>query len=154
LNLTRDSWGASARLSGYRSALEAHGRAVDDALVRWRPGTVHAGRESLLEVLALSPAPSALVVAANLQTVGVVGTVAELGLRIPRDLSVVGFGHPGFDFWPAVPLTVISHDVDAVGRQAARLLLERLRTRQREPVHRLVLACDLEVRGSTGPPPP
>jgi DNA-binding LacI/PurR family transcriptional regulator len=81
-----------------------------------------------------------------------VGTVAELGLRMPRDLSVVGYGHPGFDFWPAVPLTVMSHDVEAVGRQAARLLLERLRTKSRDPVQRLVLPCALDVRGSTGPP--
>jgi LacI family transcriptional regulator len=152
LNLAKDSWGSAARLSGYRTALEAHGREVDETLISWRPGTVQAGRESVLELLALSPRPTAVVVTANLQTVGVVGAVAEFGLRVPGDLSIVGFGHPGFDFWPAVSLTVISHDADAVGREAAKLLLDRLSTKLIDSTQRLVLPCDLEVRGSTGPP--
>src|SRR5262249_43995936 len=152
-NLSRHSLGSPTRLRGYRAALDALGAEVDEALIQSHPGTVEAGRRALLELLALPHPPTAVVVTANLQTVGVVKAMAELELRVPRALSVVGFGHNGFDFWPAVPLTMIARDANAVGQEAARLLLDRLNGPAGDGPRRVILACELEICTSTGPPP-
>ncbi|HEY3083774.1 MAG TPA: LacI family DNA-binding transcriptional regulator [Chloroflexota bacterium] len=152
LNLPAGSGSGEQRAEGYRQAFAAHGGALDPHLITWEPGTVQAGHDAIRALMELPDRPTAVVVAANRQTVGALVAIRELGLEMPGDISVVGLGHPGFEFWPAIPLTVISHDASAVGRMAAELLLARVRGEEAGPSRTVTLPTQLQVRSSTGPP--
>ncbi|HKE77773.1 MAG TPA: substrate-binding domain-containing protein, partial [Solirubrobacteraceae bacterium] len=74
----------------------------------------------------------------------------ERGLRLPRDLSVVGFDDMDFARVLEPPLTTVALDAELLGATAFELLEERMAgKRPRRPV---VLPAELVVRGSTGPP--
>jgi DNA-binding LacI/PurR family transcriptional regulator len=78
------------------------------------------------------------------------GAVRELGLRVPEDVSIVGFDDIPLAALVTPPLTTIRQDPVAAGRAAARLLLARLRN---GPVEVPTLPTPaLVVRASTGPP--
>ena len=80
-----------ARFDGYRSAIEAAGRTVDPALVVRTDLTQDAGRQAARDLLARPDRPTAVFTCNDLQALGVYQAAREAGLRIPGDLSVVGF---------------------------------------------------------------
>jgi LacI family transcriptional regulator len=105
----------------------------------------------LTEKLLLSdPRPTAIFLTADFQAPAVYQTAAKLGLRIPDDLSVVGFADLAFAKYLAPPLTTVRQDPYGIGREAARVIVERCsRTlKDKEPVQ-LRLMPELIVRDST-----
>jgi DNA-binding LacI/PurR family transcriptional regulator len=140
------------RVRGYRRAYAEHGLVAPDDLVAADQGSVEAGYAQCRRLLALRPPPTALVIASNMQTLGALQAIQEAGLRIPGDLSIVGYSHPGFPIWSGVPMTVVHYPVDELGRLAAELLLRRLRDRRQGARQRVILQPELEVHASTAPP--
>ncbi len=140
---------ARARLSGFRFALEMAGVEYRPEFVKW--GTFHpeAGRELGLELLRLPDRPTAIFAGADQQAAGVYQAAGELGLRIPQDLSVLGFDDLPIAqlIWPA--LSTIRQPIREMARMAARII-----TQPADADHQqLELATELVVRGSTAPPP-
>jgi len=140
---------ARARLSGFRFALEMAGIEYRQDLVKW--GTFHpeAGRELGLELLQRPDRPTAIFAGADQQAAGVYQAAGELGLRIPQDVSVLGFDDLPIAqlIWPA--LTTIRQPIREMARMAARMI-----TRPADVAHQQIeLATELVVRGSTGPAP-
>src|SRR5699024_10096293 len=83
---------------------------------------------------------------------GLYRAIYEAGLRIPEDVSVVGFDDipEAAQFWP--PLTSVSQDFRAVGQQLVTMLDEQI-TSGESPAEHVLLPVELMVRASTGPPP-
>jgi LacI family transcriptional regulator len=79
------------RLDGYRQALEAGGLTFDDRLVATATSDTVGGREAGRRLLGLERRPTAIFCFNDRMAMGVYQAAAELGLRIPQDLSVVGF---------------------------------------------------------------
>jgi DNA-binding LacI/PurR family transcriptional regulator len=80
---------------------------------------------------------------------GALRSARRLGLRVPEDLSIIGFDDaPGAD---ALQLSTVRQPHRRKGELAARTLLDLLAQRRTEPVH--LLSTELIVRASTGPPP-
>ncbi len=152
INLGKDSPSAAQRTEAYKQPLASYDQEFDEELIAWFPGTPRGGYQATHHLLGLADPPTAVVVTTNMQTVGVLSAIGELGLEMPKDLSVIGFGHPGFELWPAIPLTVISQDVDAVGRAAAEMLLARLRGEEAGSSRTITLATQLEIKASTCTP--
>jgi len=76
----------------------------------------------------------------------------EIGLRVPRDLSVVGFDDAEYARWAGPPLTTVRQPLAEMGATAARLVLAL--GRGERPLHpRTELPTTLVVRDSTAPPP-
>ena len=96
--------------------------------------------------------PSALFVGNNEMTVGAVLAARELNLRLPEDLSIVGFDDSRWaqTLWP--PLTVVAQPAYDLGALACRHLINLLGTPRPAPLH-VQLPTELIVRRSTGPPP-
>jgi LacI family transcriptional regulator len=141
---------AQLRELGYRQSLEAAGIAFDPLLVRdgnYRgPQTDDAARE----LLTSPERPSAIFAANDLSAIRVLHVAAELGIRVPEDLSVIGFDDVPEAASATPPLTTMAQPLVEMGAQALQILLQLLGG---DDVARHVhLPAALVVRASTAPP--
>jgi DNA-binding LacI/PurR family transcriptional regulator len=137
------------RLEGYREGL---GPAWDPELVRIvRPNAPEPAREAALELLRLSPPPTAILAMSDILAIGALEAAAEAGVTVPEQLSVVGFDDGPAAEHSAPPLTTVAQPHEEKGRLAAEWLLEDIE-RAAEPKRReQILPTELVVRESTAP---
>ncbi|MFD1658970.1 LacI family DNA-binding transcriptional regulator [Streptomyces caeni] len=142
-----------ARVDGYRAALETAGLPYDPGLIR--AGNFHhdAGYRLGLDVLRRPDRPTAVFAGNDLQALGLYEAARELGLRIPEDLSVVGFDDLPVARWVGPPLTTVRQPLREMAEAAARLVLDLARGDGATAATRVELATSLVVRSSTGAPP-
>ncbi|GAA1353853.1 LacI family DNA-binding transcriptional regulator [Streptomyces beijiangensis] len=141
-----------ARLDGYRAALEGAGVAVDDALIvagDFYHASGFAGAEQLLD---LAAPPSALFASSDQMALGAIEALRRRGLRVPEDLSVVGFDDLPEVRWSAPPLTTVRQPLTEMGKVAARTVLRLARGEELDSP-RVELATELVLRASTAPYP-
>jgi DNA-binding LacI/PurR family transcriptional regulator len=106
------------------------------------------GETQAAHLLATAPRPTALFCANDLLAAGAYRAAARLGLRIPADVSVVGFADLPFAGLMAPPLTTIRQDPYAIGQAAVQRLLARCDGDRAPPIHQLIPVA-LTVRAST-----
>ncbi|WP_210506453.1 LacI family DNA-binding transcriptional regulator [Naasia sp. SYSU D00057] len=137
------------RLQGYRDALSARGFVHDPDLQSVAQPSRDGGYRAALALLDRRDPPSAVFAADNLMTLGVLRAAGELGLRIPEELSLVGFDD--FDLATAVrpTITTVAQPVAEIGRRAGALLLRRLEGWD-GPAEHVNLPTRLIVRESSG----
>jgi LacI family transcriptional regulator len=138
---------AQERLAGYRQALAEHGVAADPQLVR--EGDFHQPRgfTAGLELLSSPVPPTAIFASNDVSAFGVMEATREKGLRIPDDISVMGFDDIPQAGHVRPMLTTVRQPLEEMGRTAARLLLECIKN----PGHiakRVELPTSLVVRES------
>lgn len=139
-----------ARLDGYRSAMNTAGLEVDPEHVRFGDFHVDGGRRAAMELLAGPDAPTAIFAGSDLQALGVIEAARTLGLRVPEDLSVVGYDDVPVAQWASPRLTTIHQPLRLMAEEASRMVL-RLRDGINDGQTRLDLATSLVVRDSTAP---
>ncbi|MCQ8194283.1 LacI family DNA-binding transcriptional regulator [Streptomyces rugosispiralis] len=141
-----------ARLHGFRSAMDAAGAWVLPELIR-HAGTFHAaeGIEHGGRLLAVSPPPTAVFASSDELAAGVIEAARRRGLRVPEDLSVVGFDNTPLAQVTSPPLTTIHGPVREMGAVALRTALQ-LAAEEKIDSHHVELATQLVVRDSTRPP--
>ncbi len=142
-----DSSTGRERLRGYKDAHAAVGLAVKPELVRFGDYKQESGQRLAGELLALAAPPTALFVCNGLMTAGALEAIAARGLRIPRQIAIVGFDELPLASVFNPPLTVVRQPAYEVGQSAAELLLKRIADAGRAPVS-LRLQPDLIVRKS------
>ncbi len=140
-----------ARLDGYRAAMDAARVPVDPDLVRVSTLYVEGGFRNGVELLNLPDPPTAIFAANDLQALGVYEAARQAGIRIPEDLSVVGFDDLSFTQWAGPPMTTVRQPLVQMGAAAAELVLAVADGNPPEN-NRLELATTLVVRQSTAPP--
>ena len=140
-----------ARLDGYRAAMDAGGVQADPDLVRISTLYVEGGLRDGLELLRLPDPPTAIFAANDLQALGIYEAARQLGVRIPQDLSVIGFDDLSFTQWSGPPMTTVRQPLVQMGAAAANLVLELASGRQPDS-NRIELATTLVIRQSTAPP--
>ena len=141
-----------ARLDGYRTALETAGIPVDPDLVCGGAFEIVNGATYATELLAQANPPTAIFALNDGIAIGVYHAANLAGLRIPDDLSVVGFDNYNLDEWLVPPLTSVHQPLEEMGAAAARMLLDLALDVAESPTNRLELATKLVVRSSTAPP--
>ncbi|MFE2282025.1 LacI family DNA-binding transcriptional regulator [Streptomyces sp. NPDC059454] len=140
-----------ARLDGYRAALEGSGITLDASLVvpgDFRPESGFAGCNVLLD---LPEPPTAVFAASDQMALGAIEALRGRGLRVPEDMSVVGFDDLPEVRWSAPPLTTVRQPLADMGKLAVRTVLRLTRDEQPDSP-RVELATDLVVRASTAAP--
>jgi LacI family xylobiose transport system transcriptional regulator len=143
---------ARARLGGIRAAMAEHGAPLDERLVRigqwfaFEEGFNHAR-----ELLRLPDPPTAVLCGNDLQALGVYEAARQAGLRIPEDLSVVGFDDIPAVRWCGPPMTTVRQPMVEMGAAAAELVMTLAAGRTPDQT-RVELATTLIVRDSTAPP--
>jgi DNA-binding LacI/PurR family transcriptional regulator len=140
-----------ARLDGYRAAMDAAGAAVDTGLICEGDFHPEDGLEYGRRLLRLPVPPTAIVTGNDLQALGVYQAAAEADVRIPRDLSVVGFDDLPIAQWASPPLTTIRQPLAEMAATAAAMAISLARG-QTPPQERVEAATRLVVRKSTAPP--
>jgi len=140
-----------ARIDGYRSAHDEAGVDVDATLVRYGDFYVTGGYEHGMELLSLPDRPTAIFAGSDMQALGVLRAARELGLRVPEDLSVVGYDDLPLAGWIGPELTTVHQPLHEMAGTATRMLLDLARG-DRPVNQRLDLATELVVRESTAPP--
>jgi LacI family transcriptional regulator len=138
------------RLDGYRAALGRAGLPLDESLVRQGDFYAEGGRRAALELLDLPEPPTAIFAGSDQQAAGVYDAAHARGLRIPDDLSVVGFDDTEVCEWMFPRLTTIRQPLAQMAVLAIRNVLETTHTPGEQPLH-LELSTSLVVRNSTAP---
>ena len=140
-----------ARLDGFRSATAAAGLAVDPGLVVQESFTQEGGHAAALDLLSRPHRPTAIFAGNDLQALGVYRAARALGLRIPADLSVVGFDDLPIAALLDPALTTVRQPLTEMAAAATELALTLGRGVE-PPQMGLELATTLTVRESTAPP--
>jgi DNA-binding LacI/PurR family transcriptional regulator len=143
-------WSANARLDGYRTALMRSGLPVDEDLVVRGEFSVPGGQDLARQLLDRSSPPTAIVAGNDNQAFGVLQALGERGLRVPDDVSLVGFDD-AVAAWATPPLTTIRQPLAAMTAAAFRMLRMDADGVAAQPQH-VELATTLVVRESTAPP--
>jgi LacI family transcriptional regulator len=113
------------RLLGYQQALAERHIALDAQLIRSGDFNVAGGHQSMRQLLALTPRPTAVFAANDLMAMGAMSAIRTAGLRVPDDVAVVGFDDIPAAELVTPPLTTVTQFQEQLGRRAAELLLER-----------------------------
>jgi LacI family transcriptional regulator len=139
-----------ARLHGYRAAMEAGEAPVLPGYVRTGHFHYHDGMAGGAALLDLPEAPTAIFAGCDDIALGVLEAARARGLRVPEDLSIVGFDDTQIARMASPPLTTVRQPLREMGAVAVRTAL-RLAAGEQVESHHVELATELVVRGSTAP---
>lgn len=142
-----DSSTGRERLRGYKDAHASAGIALRSELIRCGDYKQESGQRLADELLALPSPPTALFVCNGLMTIGALEAIAARGLRIPKQIAIVGFDELPLAGVFNPPLTVVRQPAYEVGKSAAELLLKRIAEPERPPTS-LKLLPSLIIRKS------
>jgi LacI family transcriptional regulator len=140
------------RLVPYRESLKAASLPADEDLVIHCGPEIEDGYQAARQLLRLPQRPTAIIAINDLLAIGAARAAADAGLRIPEDLSLVGYDDIFASKYLVPRLTTVSKDAQAMGRAAVRLVLERIHDHNR-PQHKVEFTAQVIIRESTGPAP-
>lgn len=143
----------SERHLGFTGALEQAGVEVPASYSVVADFRESGGYQAMLTLLALPSPPTAVFSANNLQTIGALKALRDMGVRVPEEISIIGFDD--LDLAPLLrpALSAVARPMYEQGTLAARLLFARLR-QERATCQRIVLQTSLVKRDSCAAPPP
>jgi DNA-binding LacI/PurR family transcriptional regulator len=144
------NWPARERMAGWTDALEAAGIEPIVKAARWRPrDAVDSVARQLLEA---PDRPTAVLCFSDAFAVATMQVAQSLGLRVPEDVSIVGFDDSPLALTSSPRLTTVHQEVTNKGQQAVGVLMRVMGEQRPEQVERVLLPASLVVRESTAPP--
>ena len=141
------------KMAGSERAMTEAGLELDPRYVRVFPSRLASARAATLELLDQPDRPTALVCHDDVLALGALRAATELGLRVPHDLSIVGFNDTEIGRFLPVALTTVGFEIAPVARELVRLLVDRIEGRREPSSVRSTESLRLIVRESTGPAP-
>ena len=139
------------KLRGYRQALSEAGIPVREDMIIETTPFLTGGFEAAKRLLAIPHPPSAIFCRSDMLAIGAAHAAVELGLRIPQDLSLVGFGDIPFAQFYNPPLTTVRQPQYQMGAKAAAMLFERMKNRSL-PQRQAIVEPRLIIRATTAEP--
>ena len=133
---------------GYEQALHAAGIKRDRKLTAAGDFSVEAGIRAVESLLAKQQRFTAVFCSNDEMAIGALRAIKAKGLRVPEDMSVIGFDDIRFARYTDPPLTTIAQPKDELGREAMNMLIELL-SGEDVPPRKRILTTQLVVRGST-----
>jgi DNA-binding LacI/PurR family transcriptional regulator len=137
------------RIIGFQTALSQHGLSFDATMLLNGWSSLEGGKTAAYKLLTLPNPPTAIFATNDAMAIGAMAAAWELGLQIPRDLSIVGLDDVALAKYVVPPLTTVAIDKEAILSHAIKLLLDVINGQ--EAVSPPPLSPTLVVRGSTGP---
>jgi len=140
------------RLQPYQESLNMAGIAINSNLIVECGPTSEEGYQAAMKLLRLESRPTAIIAINDLLAISTIRAATDLGLRVPDDLSVVGFDNIPMTNYLTPRLTTVTKDAYRAGRNAMEVLLARM---QNPNIHHQVIhiPAKLIIRESTGPAP-
>ena len=136
------------RLHGFHAALAGYGILPDPVQAQYSDFNLDGGREATCRLLDLADPPTAIFAFNDNMAIGAMQAASARGLRVPEDISVVGFDDTAEAAITVPALTTVRQPLAELGRTAVSLLLRQVENRRLEPL-RVELQTRLVVRGST-----
>lgn len=143
---------AAARVDGFRSACAEAGIEIDPRHVQQVVFDHDAALAVADEWFRSDGRPTGIVASSDAQAMGVLEAARVHGIRVPADLSLVGYDDTYVASWANPPLTCVHQPLQDIGRVALRTLVQ-LERRERPDSNHIELATTFVVRDSTAPPP-
>jgi DNA-binding LacI/PurR family transcriptional regulator len=151
-NIVDDSDHAD-RILGYSDAMAAAGVAVEPRLNLRTPANRSGGKQVIRRLMAGDNRPTAIYLADPMAAVGAMHELIDMGLKVPNDISLVGFDDGELRHLMHPTMTAVCQDAAELGREAFQMLHSIIDGTGKHPVHRRILPTILEIHGSTGPVP-
>lgn len=143
---------ARDRFEPYREGLLKGGIPVEEELIVRCGPTIEEGYQATLTLLNLPQRPTAIIAINDLLAIGALRAIHDRGLRVPEDISLMGYDDISMAKYLVPRLTTVTKDIDLVGRAAVKLLLERL-NHPDAPLRSEFYPAQLIIRESTAPAP-
>jgi len=137
------------RVRGYRQALEAGDIPFAPELVYGGDYSAESGAEHARALLALPDPPSAIFAFNDLMAIGAMQAAQELGLKIPRDVAVIGFDGLALTEHTSPPLSTVAQPVAAMSQAAVSMLLDRIKAGAVTGARAQTFAATVVARAST-----
>ncbi|MGK9269503.1 LacI family transcriptional regulator [Williamsia muralis] len=138
------------RESGFRDGLAQHGFPLDESLVHRGAVDATTGLTGGLQLCGRADRPTAIFCVTDYVAFGTLDATKRLGLRVPDDVSVVGYNDLDISGWSILDLTTVRQPLEDMALAAAELLLARINGAAGTPVHR-EFGVEWVRRGSAGP---
>ena len=139
------------RLEGVFKAFAKHGITPNEAWMRTGDFKRESGYILAKSILSLKDRPTALFVSNNQMTLGALQAIRELGVKIPKDMSIVGLDDTDWSVLTDPPLTVIYQSPYDMGNDAGKMLLQRI-FKKRKRFKTKIIPAELIERESSAPP--
>ena len=146
-----DSFPTQQRMQGFYTAMKNAGLPIREEYIHYGDWEYESGYEEIKKLLALPNRPTAVFVMNDLMAAGCLNSAQESGLKIPQDLSIVGFDNREIARYLPVPLTTIQLPNREIGHESAKMLLS-LMNAEEVAQNRLILPCSLIKRSSVAEP--
>ena len=140
-----------ARVDGYRAAMGAADLQIPQGYVRYGDFLSPTGYRETIALLDLPTPPTAIFVCSDQMALGAYEALYERGMRVPDDMSIVGFDDLDEARWAIPPLTTVRQPLTEMAGMATRMLLSLVAGEELE-TPRVELATPLVVRASTASP--
>jgi DNA-binding LacI/PurR family transcriptional regulator len=142
---------ASRRLAGYRQGLALGGVSLGDERIVVGASSFDGGVAAFRRIWEDELRPTAVLAMSDVMAIGVMWAAREAGLRVPEDLSIVGFDDLDVAPHANPPLTTVHQPIRQKGEESAKLLLRMINSPDLERPEHKVLDTRLIIRASTGP---
>jgi LacI family transcriptional regulator len=139
---------SAERVTGYSHALREANLGGRETLLLRGDFHVPSGLEAATRLLRQDPRPTALFVCNDLMAIGALHAAAQLGLRVPDDVAIVGFDDIELASYTIPPLTTVCQPKQEIGHTAIQLILDRMASPARLPRHE-ILRPQLVIRASS-----
>jgi LacI family transcriptional regulator len=147
------NYDAAERLRGYRIALREGGITPDSALERDGDFTEAGGYNATLDLLAMSPRPTAIFAANDSMAIGALSALRDAWVQVPEEMAVAGFDDIPLARFMDPPLSSVRVPICELGARAVGLLLNGITHKNDHPRRRERVSTELVVRRSTGGQP-
>ncbi|MCR9136689.1 MAG: LacI family transcriptional regulator [Alphaproteobacteria bacterium] len=138
------------RLDGFRMAMAEAGHSVPSCHEAVGDYSIQSGRRCCRRIFESETPPTALFVANDEMAFGAIGELRDMGLRVPQDVSVIGFDDLFVSDSFSPPLTTIRQPCIEIGRKTMTMLIDLMGSGRRSP-QMCQMPTELVVRGSTAP---
>lgn len=141
---------ARTRYEGFLKAMQEADLVVKPQWVLEGAFEPEDGYECMHKILAQNDLPSAIFCCNDVMALGAISAITEKGLRVPDDISIIGYDDIHASRFYAPPLTTVHQSKRRLGRQALNLLLERINQKEagNHPLSRIDITPELVVRKS------
>ncbi|MDA3850981.1 MAG: LacI family DNA-binding transcriptional regulator [Spirochaetaceae bacterium] len=144
-----DRWTRNAqdRFRGFLTAMDGAGLTVNDKLIGLGDFSRKESGQILKDLWAHEKRPTAVVCTTDLMAFGVYEAARELGIRVPEDLSVIGFDGHEIGNYLSPPLATLVQPLEEMGYRAAEILIEAIDEKKMEP-QQIIYPVNFEAKGS------
>lgn len=139
---------SAERVTGYCDAVKEANLEVKNTLLLRGDFHVPSGLEAAIRLLQQDPRPTALFVCNDLMAIGALHAAAQLGLRVPDDVAIVGFDDIELASYTIPPLSTVCQPKQEIGQMAIELMLARMASPSLPPQHK-ILPPQLVIRESS-----